>query len=159
MRADYKLFGDSISFDTTYRTNKAYRPLGMFVGFNHHRQTCIFGACLLYEETSASFEWLFDAFRRCMDQKLPTTIFIDQDAAMAKALRNEWLGVFHALCTWHILMNAKKHFKKDKNVWKKLSIHLTYLFYTIDSEVEFDIAWKDMLAECFPDSDFVYGDP
>ncbi|CAL1401433.1 unnamed protein product [Linum trigynum] len=104
MRADYKLFGNSVSFDTTYRTNKSYRPLGMFVGFNHHRQTCIFGACLLYDETSASFEWLFDAFRRCMDHKLPTTIFTDQDAAMAKALRNEWPGVFHALCTWKILM-------------------------------------------------------
>ena len=29
MRADYALFGDFVSFDTTYRTNKAYRPLGM----------------------------------------------------------------------------------------------------------------------------------
>jgi zinc finger SWIM domain-containing protein 3 len=28
MRLDYALFGDVISFDTTYRTNNQYRPLG-----------------------------------------------------------------------------------------------------------------------------------
>ncbi|CAI0550878.1 unnamed protein product, partial [Linum tenue] len=71
MREDYALFGDSVSFDTTFRTNKHFRPLGMFVGFNHHRQTCVFGACLLYDETTPSFEWLFEAFSRCMKRKLP----------------------------------------------------------------------------------------
>ncbi|CAN0858261.1 Protein FAR1-RELATED SEQUENCE 3 [Linum grandiflorum] len=29
MRMDYQYFGDYISFDTTYRTNKEARPLGM----------------------------------------------------------------------------------------------------------------------------------
>jgi zinc finger SWIM domain-containing protein 3 len=28
MQLDYSLFGDVISFDTTYRTNNKYRPLG-----------------------------------------------------------------------------------------------------------------------------------
>jgi zinc finger SWIM domain-containing protein 3 len=28
MQHDYSLFGDVISFDTTYRTNNQYRPLG-----------------------------------------------------------------------------------------------------------------------------------
>jgi zinc finger SWIM domain-containing protein 3 len=30
MQLDYALFGDVISFDTTYRTNNQYRPLGLF---------------------------------------------------------------------------------------------------------------------------------
>ncbi|CAN1258895.1 hypothetical protein LINPERPRIM_LOCUS10012 [Linum perenne] len=30
MRRDYRAFGDCFSFDTTYRTNKHHRPLGMF---------------------------------------------------------------------------------------------------------------------------------
>ncbi|CAN1189915.1 Protein FAR1-RELATED SEQUENCE 5 [Linum perenne] len=30
MILDYSVFGDAISFDTTYRTNNQYRPLGMF---------------------------------------------------------------------------------------------------------------------------------
>ncbi|CAN0899418.1 Protein FAR1-RELATED SEQUENCE 5 [Linum grandiflorum] len=31
MRDDYASFGDSITFDTTFRTNKHYRPLGTII--------------------------------------------------------------------------------------------------------------------------------
>jgi zinc finger SWIM domain-containing protein 3 len=51
MIVDYELFGDVVFFDTTYRTSKEYRPLAMFVGFNHHREVVIFRAALLYDET------------------------------------------------------------------------------------------------------------
>ncbi|CAN1293258.1 hypothetical protein LINPERPRIM_LOCUS21958 [Linum perenne] len=30
MRRGYRVFGDCFSFDTTYRTNKHHRPLGMY---------------------------------------------------------------------------------------------------------------------------------
>ncbi|CAN0847538.1 Protein FAR1-RELATED SEQUENCE 7 [Linum grandiflorum] len=75
---DYHYFGDSISFDTTYRTNDMFRPLGLFVGFNHHRNLIVLGAALLYEETPESFEWLFGAFLECMRGKHPKSIFSDQ---------------------------------------------------------------------------------
>ncbi|CAN0907348.1 Protein FAR1-RELATED SEQUENCE 7 [Linum grandiflorum] len=77
MQMDYHYFGDSISFDTTYRTNDMFRPLGLFVGFNHHRKLIILGAALLYEETTESFEWLFGAFLECMRGKHPKSIFSD----------------------------------------------------------------------------------
>ncbi|CAL1379230.1 unnamed protein product [Linum trigynum] len=48
-----------------------------------------------------------------MKKKLTVTIFTDEDVAMEAALRKEWPTVFHALCTWHILMNAKKHLRKE----------------------------------------------
>ncbi|KAL7213824.1 hypothetical protein ACSBR2_016372 [Camellia fascicularis] len=44
MITDYELFGDAVSFDTTFRTNKEYRPLALFTGFNHFRKTVIFDA-------------------------------------------------------------------------------------------------------------------
>ncbi|XP_071901091.1 uncharacterized protein [Coffea arabica] len=37
MLIDYNFFGDIVTFDTTYKTNKEYRPLRVFVGFNQHR--------------------------------------------------------------------------------------------------------------------------
>ncbi|KAF7818946.1 protein FAR1-RELATED SEQUENCE 5-like [Senna tora] len=46
----------------------------------------IFGAALLYDETAASFEWLFKTFLEANLQEKPQTIFTDQDPAMAKAL-------------------------------------------------------------------------
>ncbi|KAG8363936.1 hypothetical protein BUALT_Bualt19G0074200 [Buddleja alternifolia] len=86
MMADYAHFGDVVSFDTTYRKNKEGRPFALFVGVNHHKQTIVFGAALLYDETASTFMWFFDMFSRAMSGKKPITILTDQDAAMAKAL-------------------------------------------------------------------------
>ncbi|CAN1293423.1 Protein FAR1-RELATED SEQUENCE 3 [Linum perenne] len=62
MREEYKVFGDSISSDTTYQTNKDYKPLAVFVGYNHHRELVIFGASLLFDEKTKTFEWQFKTF-------------------------------------------------------------------------------------------------
>ncbi|KAM1613025.1 hypothetical protein ACFX14_001621 [Malus domestica] len=53
--SDYNLFGDVVCFDTTYLTNEYGRPFAPFVGVNHHKQTVVFGAALLYDETTTSF--------------------------------------------------------------------------------------------------------
>jgi len=60
MLADYAYFGDVVSFDTTFGTNKESWPFGVFVGFNHFRETVVFGAALMYDETFESFKWLFE---------------------------------------------------------------------------------------------------
>jgi zinc finger SWIM domain-containing protein 3 len=88
MIIDFKLFGDVVSFDTAYRTNKEYRSLAMFVGFNHHREVVIFGAALLYDESVKSF---FES----MSGKKPNTIFTDQDPAMAKAISLVMPNTYH----------------------------------------------------------------
>ena len=66
--------------------NKDARPFAMFVGVNHHKQTIIFGAALLYDETTETFGWLFCAFTTAMSGKKLKTMLTDQDAAMAKAI-------------------------------------------------------------------------
>lgn len=98
MILDYGQFGDVVSFDTTYRTNKDNRPLGVFVGFNHHREVIIFGAALMYDEMADSFIWLFETFLDAMFGKSPKTIFTDQDAAMAKAISVVMPDTYHRLC-------------------------------------------------------------
>ncbi|XP_042518540.1 protein FAR1-RELATED SEQUENCE 5-like [Macadamia integrifolia] len=60
MIIDYAQFGDVVSFNTTFRTNRQCRPLGVFARFNHHRGYTVFGATLLYDETVKSFKWLFE---------------------------------------------------------------------------------------------------
>lgn len=86
MIIDYSNFGDVVTFDTTYGTNKELRPLGVFIGFNHHRGLMVFGDALLYDETAESFKWLFERFLVAHIGKRPKTIFTDQDLAMAKTL-------------------------------------------------------------------------
>ncbi|KAM1884958.1 hypothetical protein ACFX14_037693 [Malus domestica] len=57
--SDYGLFGDVICFDTMYRTNEYGRPFAPILGVNHHKQTVVFGAALLYEESKDEEEWLY----------------------------------------------------------------------------------------------------
>ncbi|KAK4486777.1 hypothetical protein RD792_006638 [Penstemon davidsonii] len=55
MMADFAHFGDVVCFYTTYRKCRDGRPFALFVGVNHHKQTSIFGAALLYDETADTF--------------------------------------------------------------------------------------------------------
>lgn len=125
MKVDYDRFGDVVCFDTTYRKNKEGRPLALFVGVNHHKQTIIFGGALLYDETIKTFEWLFDTFSRTMSGRKPNAILTDQDTAMDKALSTQWPETKHRLCVWHMYQNAAKHlsgiFDKFKSFAKEFS--------------------------------------
>ncbi|XP_042950400.1 protein FAR-RED IMPAIRED RESPONSE 1-like [Carya illinoinensis] len=42
-RAAYQYFGDVITFDTTYLTNRYEMPFAPFVGVNHHEQSILLG--------------------------------------------------------------------------------------------------------------------
>ncbi|XP_059623174.1 protein FAR1-RELATED SEQUENCE 5-like [Cornus florida] len=87
MIIDYGHFGDVISFDTTYKVVHGNRPFAIFLGMNNHRETAVFGAALMYDETTDSFVWLFETFLKAMEGKALKTIIMDQDATMTKALK------------------------------------------------------------------------
>jgi len=66
---DYACFGDAVSFDTTFQTNKFKMPFSPFVGTNHHKQTINFGGALIFNEIIESFVWLFETFLKAMSRK------------------------------------------------------------------------------------------
>jgi hypothetical protein len=66
---DYVCFGDVVSFDTTFQTNKFEMSFAPLLGTNHHKQTVIFGCAMLFNETIESFVWLFKAFLTAMSGK------------------------------------------------------------------------------------------
>ena len=51
---DYACFGDAVSFDTTFQTNKFEMTFTPILGTNHHKQTIIFGVALIFNETIES---------------------------------------------------------------------------------------------------------
>ncbi|XP_075096349.1 protein FAR1-RELATED SEQUENCE 5-like [Nicotiana tabacum] len=67
-RIDYEIFGDVVSFDTTYRTNKYRMICAPFIGINHHWQNIIFGCAFLSDESAESFKWLFSTFLKSMGE-------------------------------------------------------------------------------------------
>ncbi|XP_028081102.1 protein FAR-RED IMPAIRED RESPONSE 1-like [Camellia sinensis] len=142
---DYGLFGDVVSFNTTFRTNKEYRSLVLFYGFNHFRMTVIFGAALLYDEIAKSFEWLFETFLDAMLEKKPISFFTDQDQAMAKAISQIMPEVFHGLCTFHLMQNSLKHLGYSFKSGSKFSSDLKACIYAYKNEHELIEAWNSLM--------------
>ncbi|XXG52457.1 hypothetical protein AAC387_Pa03g0792 [Persea americana] len=87
-RLSYIVFGDVVTFDTTYQTNKYDLIFGAFMGVNHHDQTVIFGSGFLSNESFDSFVWLFRRWLEAMPAGPPEAIVTDQDPAMRKAIKH-----------------------------------------------------------------------
>ncbi|KAF5446887.1 hypothetical protein F2P56_032483 [Juglans regia] len=102
-RGAYNYFGDVVTFDTTYLTNRYGMPFAPFVGVNHHGQSILLGAGLISSEDTESFVWLFKAWLDCMDGKTPNTIITDQDRAMKNAIAIVFPSTRHRYCLWHVL--------------------------------------------------------
>jgi zinc finger SWIM domain-containing protein 3 len=144
---DYACFGDAVSFDTTFQTNKFEMPFAPILGTNHHKQTIIFGVALLYNETIPSFVWLFKTFLTAMSGKHPNTIFTDQCAAMVAAIRIVFLDTRHRLCLWHIFQNAAKHLSHVIEEHPLFLSEFKKCVYQESSVEYFDKLWNELLKK------------
>ncbi|KAJ1685819.1 hypothetical protein LUZ63_017209 [Rhynchospora breviuscula] len=107
-RRAYLEFGDVVTFDTTYNTNKYSMPLAPFIGVNHHRQSIFFGMALLRSENTSNFCWLFETWLKAMYGKHPKVIITDQDPAMRKAIKIVFPNAIHRCCQWHVMRKARE---------------------------------------------------
>ncbi|KAK8921873.1 Protein FAR1-RELATED SEQUENCE 7 [Platanthera zijinensis] len=144
-KVDYDSFGDVIIFDTTYRLNKYNLACAPFIAVNHHWQNVFVGGAFLAEETIDAFCWLFETFLRFVGGKQPSTIFTDQDQAMAVAISKVFYNSRHRLCQWHISKKAPSKvpaFNQDPSI--------RGLFYQCmskcDTDAEFDVQWTAMIS-------------
>lgn len=115
------------------------------VGVNHHGQTILFGCGLLDGETSEACKWFFDVFLEAMGGKKPKTIFTDQAASIASAIREVLPESHHRLCLWHIYQNAAKHLNPVFEKFSMFSQDFKRCIYDPESVEEFESSWKDLL--------------
>lgn len=59
----YKVFGDVVIFDTTYRLSAYNMSLGVWVGVDNHGNTIFFGCVLLRNEKAHSFAWALQVYQ------------------------------------------------------------------------------------------------
>ncbi|XP_056694914.1 protein FAR1-RELATED SEQUENCE 5-like [Spinacia oleracea] len=144
MREDYKIYGDVLVFDTTFRTNKYNLICAPFVGINNHWKNTMFACAFIGDETTESFVWVFETFLKAMGGKHPISIFTDQDADIAAGIEQVFPSSRHRLCLWHLSKNANSRFgllKSDKNFknafYKCLSGCIT--------PNDFEETWKSMI--------------
>uniref|UniRef100_A0ACD6AMH5 Uncharacterized protein n=1 Tax=Avena sativa TaxID=4498 RepID=A0ACD6AMH5_AVESA len=144
---DYSIFGDAISFDTTFSTNKFKMLFAPIIGVNHHKQAIVFGEALIYNESADSFEWLFRTFLQAMSGKQPETIFTDQCAAIIKAIGNVFPNTRHRLCLWHLYQNAAKHLSQVISDHPEFLKEFKRCVYEDRSVAHFENRWHGLLAK------------
>ncbi|KAI3445171.1 hypothetical protein Pfo_001836, partial [Paulownia fortunei] len=130
---DYEYFGDVLSDDTTYRTNRYNLIYAPFVGINHHKQNVMFGLAFMLDEIESSFEWLFRTFLDSMSGKQPEIFFTDQCQVMMNAVEMVFPCAHNHLCN----LNGDSNFKK---LWHKCMSHY-------ESEEEIEATWKKIIIE------------
>ncbi|RYR74097.1 hypothetical protein Ahy_A02g008716 [Arachis hypogaea] len=114
-RAACEYFGDVVSFDTTYNTNRYNLVFGSFMGVNHHGHSTHLGCALMKNENIQSFKWLFKCWLRCMGAKAPKGILTDQCTSMQRAIEilggNKWLSELY----------------EDRHIW--IPVYLDHHFW------------------------------
>ncbi|XP_042039365.1 protein FAR1-RELATED SEQUENCE 5-like [Salvia splendens] len=130
-RRNYHLYGDIVSFDTTYSTNRYCMIFAPFTGKDNHGRPVTFAAGLLSKENANSFSWLFNQFVKCMGVA-PKLIVTDQDLGMKVAVEEVLVNTRHRWCMWHVMnkvadklpknMLGSEQLKKELNacVWSEL---------------------------------------
>ncbi|GKA90228.1 FAR1-related sequence 5-like protein [Tanacetum coccineum] len=101
-KCNYKEFGDIISFDATFQTNKFDMVFVPFTGIDNHRKCVTVGSGLLLREDTEAYTWLLRSFMTA-HKKQPTMIVTDQDGAMKLAIEEVLTKSKHKLCMWHIM--------------------------------------------------------
>ncbi|XP_035541660.1 protein FAR1-RELATED SEQUENCE 5-like [Juglans regia] len=140
----YNYFGDVVTFDTTYLTNRYGMPFAPFVGVNHHGQSILLGAGLISSEDTESFVWLFKTWLDCMYGKAPNTIITDQDRAMKNAIAIVFPNTRHRYCLWHILRKVPEKLGSHAQYKCGLKSKLLSCVYDSLTIEEFENSWNSL---------------
>ncbi|XP_023733919.2 protein FAR1-RELATED SEQUENCE 5-like [Lactuca sativa] len=132
-KAYYAEFGDVISFDATFRTNKYRMVFVPFTAIDHHKKSVTVGSGLLSNESIESYSWLLKAFLKTHGKE-PTLVLTDQDAAIKQAVENVFRNSKHRLYDLFTNTNFRKRFSK--------------LFWDINMKPDvFEVKWGLLMKE------------
>ncbi|XP_059640548.1 protein FAR1-RELATED SEQUENCE 6-like [Cornus florida] len=143
-RAMYESFGDVVTFDTKYLTNRYDMPFAPFVGVNHHRQLLLFGCGLLSNEDTETYVWLFRSWLECMRGRSPNAFITDQCMAIQGAVTKVFPEARHRLCLWNIM--KKIHVKLGGFAeYKEISNNMISIVYDSITSTDFEENWVKMI--------------
>lgn len=144
---DFFHFGDVVCFDSGYALQGYDRPLALFTGVNHHKQTVIFGAAIIYDESKEAFQWLLDTFKMAMNGTHPKTLLTDRSVALSEAVAATLPATAHRYCVWQIYQNALQQLSQAFHGSKTLECNFKRCLFDCEDEDEFVTAWKEMLEK------------
>ncbi|XP_042942856.1 protein FAR1-RELATED SEQUENCE 5-like [Carya illinoinensis] len=116
-RAAYKYFGDVVTFDTTYLTNRYGMPFALFTWLN------------------------------CMDGEAPKAIITDQDRAMKNAIALVFPNCRHWFCLWHILKKLSEKLGAHGAYKTGLKSKLLNCVYDSQTIQDFESSWDVLISK------------
>ncbi|XP_052626923.1 protein FAR1-RELATED SEQUENCE 5-like [Lactuca sativa] len=128
-KAYYAEFGDVISFDATFRTNKYRMVFVSFTAIDHHKKS------------------LLKAFLKTHGKE-PTLVLTDQDATIKQAVENVFRNSKHRLCMWHIMKKLKKKISDDLFTNTDFRKRFSKLVWDINMKPDvFEVKWGLLMKE------------
>ncbi|RYR75780.1 hypothetical protein Ahy_A01g000365 [Arachis hypogaea] len=144
-RASYEYYGDVVSLDSTYNTNKHGLPFASFVGVNHHGKSTILGCALLGNEEIPSYEWVLRQWVKCMGTA-PERIIIDQCKSIFQAIKNVLPDTRHYWCIWHITKKLP-HKLGGYRRYRELYDEFNDIVWNSRTEKSFEDNWYEFIDE------------
>ncbi|XP_020259857.1 protein FAR1-RELATED SEQUENCE 5-like [Asparagus officinalis] len=146
-RRNYDVFGDVISFDSTYSTNKYNMKFVPFTGLDNYKKCVVFTAELIAKEDIDNYVWIFEVFMKCMIRE-PKCIVTDQCPAMKQAIPTVFREARHRLCMWHIMKKFNQKLAKCISKMDDFKRKINALIWSKDIDpATFEVGWKDVMKE------------
>lgn len=162
-RRNYFVYGDAVSFDPTYSTNKYKMVLTPFTGVDNHKRSVTFCCALIAKENTESFNWVFERFLIAMGGKEPEYIITDQDPGIISSVKATFKVARHRFCMWHIMNKVPIKYGSARADYQEFLKKLNTIIWDDELEPdEFDSRWeqimeehivgdKEWFADCFAD--------
>lgn len=144
-RSNYAYFGDTVTFDTTYRSNRYRLPFAPFTGINHHGQPVLFGCAFLINESEASFIWLFKTWATAMSGRPPISITTDHDTVIRSAITQVFPETRHRFCKWHIFKKCQEKLSHVFLQYPNFEADFHKCVNLTDSIEEFESCWLSIV--------------
>ncbi|XP_071739894.1 protein FAR1-RELATED SEQUENCE 5-like [Rutidosis leptorrhynchoides] len=146
-KENYKVFGDVVSFDSTYRTNKYDMKFIPFTGIDNHKKCVTFGAALLAKEDADSYKWLCEAFKKAFLEE-PQIVFTDQDPSMIVAIEAVFMKARHRLYMWHVTekITNKVNGQKLGQIHQKFGQRWSIIENSIGPAIS-NVGFKDSISQ------------
>ncbi|CAL9079572.1 unnamed protein product [Musa textilis] len=143
----YKVFGDVVIFDTTYRLYAYDRPFGVWFGMDNYGNLIFLGCVLLQDERPASFRWALQSFVSLMDGKFPQTIMTDLDMGLREAMMSELPNTKHAFGIWYVTHRLSSWFSTLLGSQYNSFMNAFHQVYSLENENDFVQQWGHMVNE------------
>ncbi|XP_030552654.1 protein FAR1-RELATED SEQUENCE 9 [Rhodamnia argentea] len=148
-RMNYTHFGDTVTFDTTYRTSRHKLPFASFTGLNHHGQPVLFGCALILNDSESSFIWVLQTWLHSMGGRYPVSITTDPDGLIQVAVSQVLPGTRHRFCKRGIFRETQDKLADLYQSHPTFEFEFKRCINEAETIDEFEAAWESLLQRYY----------